>query len=95
MKGTLETRPMFVKTKEHIRAHLMTCFIALTMMRLMQRKIKAFRPAADDDERHWSYGMSGARLSKGRCCGTRATSTRCWSRRAMTRETSCPRSAWN
>ena len=64
MKGTLETRPMFVKTKEHVRAHLMTCFIALTMMRLMQRKIKAFRPAADDEERHWSYGMSGARLSK-------------------------------
>ena len=76
MKSTLETRPMFVKTKEHVRAHLMTCFIALTMMRLMQRKIKAFRPAADVDERHWSYGMSGTETkmyTKGELVGLKSS----------------------
>ena len=65
MKGTLEARPVFVKTKEHIRAHLMVCFIALTMMRLIQRKVReAAACEKDDGDLRWSYGMSGARLSK-------------------------------
>ncbi|MBO4708772.1 MAG: IS1634 family transposase, partial [Kiritimatiellae bacterium] len=37
MKGTLETRPVFVQTPEHIKAHLMVCFMALTMIRIIQR----------------------------------------------------------
>ena len=36
MKGTLEARPVFVNTPEHIHAHLLVCFIALTMMRLIE-----------------------------------------------------------
>ena len=62
MKGTLEARPVFVNTPEHIHAHLMVCFIALTMMRLIQRKIAASETKTDDDLK-WSYGMPGARLS--------------------------------
>ena len=65
MKGTLEARPVFVNTPEHIHAHLLVCFIALTMMRLVQRRIAMAepRPGAGGDLR-WSYGMSGERLSK-------------------------------
>ena len=64
MKGTLEARPVFVNTREHIHAHLMVCFIALTMMRLIQRKIAAAETKKDDGgDLKWSYGMSGARLS--------------------------------
>ena len=64
MKGTLEARPVFVNTREHIHAHLMVCFIALTMMRLIQRKIAAAETKRDDGgDLKWSYGMSGARLS--------------------------------
>jgi hypothetical protein len=64
MKGTLEARPVFVNTPEHIRAHLLVCFIALTMMRLIQRKIAAAETGKDDGgDLKWSYGMSGARLS--------------------------------
>ena len=64
MKGTLEARPVFVNTREHIHAHLMVCFIALTMMRLIQRKIAAAERKRDDGgDLKWSYGMSGARLS--------------------------------
>jgi len=64
MKGTLEVRPVFVNTPGHIHAHLLVCFIALTMMRLVQRKVAAAETKKDDDgDLKWSYGMSGARLS--------------------------------
>jgi transposase len=64
MKGTLEARPVFVNTPGHIHAHLMVCFIALTMMRLIQRKIAAADTGKDDGgDLKWSYGMPGARLS--------------------------------
>lgn len=64
MKGTLETRPLFVRTPEHVRAHLVVCFIALTMLRLIQRKISMAKPKGEGDETAWSYGMSGARIAK-------------------------------
>ena len=65
MKGTLEARPVFVNTPGHVHAHLLVCFIALTMMRLVQRRIAMAepRPGAGGDLK-WSYGMSGERLSK-------------------------------
>ena len=62
MKGTLETRPFWVNTKEHIQAHLMICFIALTMMRILQYKIKSVIPE-DSKDLDWSYGISGQRLA--------------------------------
>lgn len=62
MKGTLETRPIYVRTPEHIQAHLMICFIALTMMRILQYKIKPALPK-DNADRNWTYGLSGERLS--------------------------------
>ena len=65
MKGTLEARPVFVSTPEHIHAHLLVCFIALTMMRLVQRRIAMAEPKSDaGGDLKWSYGMSGERLSK-------------------------------
>ena len=64
MKGTLEARPVFVNTPEHIHAHLLVCFIALTMMRLIQRKIAATETGNEDNgDLKRSYGMPGARLS--------------------------------
>ena len=62
MKGTLETRPVFVQTPEHIKAHLMVCFMALTMIRVIQRKTRQMvKPPKEDSK--WSYGISGARIS--------------------------------
>ena len=63
MKGTLETRPIWVKTKEHIQAHLLTCFMALTMMRVIQHKLKTVIPEDNKEGLNWSYGMSGSRLA--------------------------------
>lgn len=64
MKGTLETRPVWVSTPEHIQAHLMVCFMALTMMRILQYKVKAIIPAEDANSLNWSYGLPGNRLAK-------------------------------
>ena len=64
MKGTLETRPIWVNTPEHIQAHLMICFMALTMMRVIQHKIKQSIPADTAKALHWSYGMPGDRCQK-------------------------------
>ena len=62
MKGTLETRPVFVQTPEHIKAHLMVCFMALTMIRVIQRKTRlAAKPSKEDSK--WSYGIPGRRIS--------------------------------
>ncbi len=65
MKGTLETRPVFVRTREHIHAHLMICFMALTMMRLIQRKTMQLPEIGEaKKDPNWSYGIPGARLAK-------------------------------
>ena len=63
MKSTLETRPIYVRTREHIEAHLMICFIALTMMRLIQRKTKSALGAEFGKDLDWTYGIPGARLA--------------------------------
>ena len=39
-KSDLETRPVYVWTKEHIEAHFLTCFIALVILRLIEYKTK-------------------------------------------------------
>lgn len=38
-KGVLEARPVYVSLKEHINAHFLTCFIALTIIRVIQKKL--------------------------------------------------------
>jgi len=64
MKGTLRTRPVYVRTREHVKAHLLLCFIALTMMRLIQRKTKAALPEVGGKDVKWSYGIPGARIAR-------------------------------
>ena len=64
MKGTLETRPIWVNTPEHIHAHLLICFMALTMMRVIQYKIKKSLPDDKSKDLNWTYGMPGKRFQK-------------------------------
>lgn len=63
MKGTLETRPIYVRTNEHIKAHLILCFISLTMLRVLQLKIQKSLPADANKDTNWSYGMTGENLT--------------------------------
>ena len=38
-KSYLEVRPAFAWTKEHIEGHFLTCFVALVLVRLLERKL--------------------------------------------------------
>ena len=38
-KSDLESRPVFVSTEEHIKAHFLTCFIALVIARILEYKL--------------------------------------------------------
>ena len=38
-KSELDSRPVFVSRKDHIEAHFLTCFIALTLARVLQYKL--------------------------------------------------------
>ena len=37
-KSDLEARPVFVSTRDHIEAHFLTCFVALTIARILEMK---------------------------------------------------------
>jgi len=63
MKGDLETRPVYVRTPEHVDAHLLICMIALVLMRIIQKKIRDVDSTARDDV-YWNVGMSGERIQK-------------------------------
>ncbi len=39
-KSDLEARPAYVWTKEHIEAHFLTCFVALTLARILELKLQ-------------------------------------------------------
>ena len=39
MKTTFDARPIYVWTRPHIDAHFLVCFISLTIMRLLERKL--------------------------------------------------------
>ena len=62
MKGTLETRPIYVNTPEHIQAHLLICFMALTMMRIIQHRLVSSASEEKESGLNWSYGLPGKRL---------------------------------
>jgi len=46
-KSDLETRPMYVTTNEHIEGHLLTCFMALTVIRMIQYKMGKEKVSAE------------------------------------------------
>lgn len=62
MKGDLDTRPVFVRSKNHIYAHLLVCFIALTIVRLIQRRILDSGLVSVPGDKHWTSGLTGARI---------------------------------
>ena len=56
-KSELEARPVYVWTREHIEAHFLTCFVALTIARILENKL----------ERKYSIGTILESLSKAEC----------------------------
>lgn len=64
IKGDLEGRPVYVRTPEHINSHFLICFIALTMIRLIQYKVLKSQGKATLDEDGWEAGISAERIKK-------------------------------
>ena len=63
MKGDLETRPLYVRTPEHVNAHLLICMVALIMMRIIQKRVRDLDVEKKADV-YWNVGMSGERIQK-------------------------------
>jgi hypothetical protein len=64
MKSDLETRPLFVRTKEHIEAHLLICMISLIMMRIIQKRILASGKIKTECDAYWSTGLNAHRIQE-------------------------------
>jgi transposase len=64
IKCDLESRPVFVETKEHINAHFLISFIALTMIRLLQYKIQKFQEKTKkpNETANVTSGLSAKRI---------------------------------
>lgn len=60
MKGDLETRPMYVRTKEHINSHILICLLSLIIIRIIQNKIVNYSKVKVDNK--WVMGLSGSRI---------------------------------
>lgn len=56
-KSELEARPVYVWTHEHIEAHFLTCFVALTLTRILEMKL----------ENKYSSGRIIESLTKSEC----------------------------
>ena len=57
MKSEFEARPVYVWTRDHIEAHFLTCFVALTIARILEMKLK----------QKYSVGRLLDTLSKAQC----------------------------
>lgn len=62
MKGDLDTRPLYVRTPEHITAHLLICMISLITLRIIQKRMKDSGIVRADPDAYWNSGMSAARI---------------------------------
>ncbi len=64
IKSDLEGRPVYVHTPEHINAHFLICFIAVTMIRLIQCKVLKFQGKGTLNEDGWEAGVTAERIKK-------------------------------
>ena len=62
IKTDLEGRPVFVHKDEHVNAHFLICFIALTMIRIIQYKILIYLGKETKNVRNWELGLSADKI---------------------------------
>lgn len=63
-KSDLEGRPVFVRTPEHINAHFLLCFIALTMIRIIQYRVLQDQKKNTLNIDGWESGVTAERIKK-------------------------------
>lgn len=64
MKSDLNTRPFFVRTPEHMEAHMLICMIALILLRIIQKRIISSGLITVNAEAYWSSGLNSERIQK-------------------------------
>ena len=64
IKSDLEGRPIYVWTKEHIKAHFLICFIALTIIRIIQFKILKYENKSTLNVDGWEQGITAEKLKE-------------------------------
>lgn len=64
IKSDLEGRPIYVWTEEHIKAHFLICFIALTIIRIMQYKILKYENKSTLNVDGWEQGITAEKLKE-------------------------------
>lgn len=64
MKSDLNTRPFFVRTPEHMKAHMLICMIALVLLRIIQKRIISSGLVTVSAEAYWSSGLNSERIRK-------------------------------
>jgi transposase len=62
IKSDLEGRPVFVRLKEHINAHFLICFIALTMLRFIQHIVLKYQGKDTLNHNGWESGVTAERI---------------------------------
>lgn len=65
MKGTFETRPVYVRKEEHISSHLLICMISLIVIRIIQQKIVSYQKLhnlSNKETNLWDMGLSAERI---------------------------------
>ena len=64
IKSDLEGRPIYVWTEEHIKAHFLICFIALTIIRIIQYKILKYENKSTLNVDGWEQGITAERIKQ-------------------------------
>lgn len=62
IKSDLKGRPIYVWTEEHIKAHFLICFIALTIIRIIQYKILKYENKSTLNVDGWEQGITAEKL---------------------------------
>lgn len=64
IKSDLEGRPIFVWTEEHIKAHFLICFIALTIIRIIQYKVLKYENKSTLNVDGWEQGITAEKIKQ-------------------------------
>ena len=64
IKSDLEGRPIYVWTEEHIKAHFLICFIALTIVRIIQYKILKYENKSTLNVDGWEQGITAEKIKQ-------------------------------
>ena len=64
IKSDLEGRPIYVWLEEHIKAHFLICFIALTIIRIIQYKILKYENKSTLNVDGWEQGITAEKLKE-------------------------------